>query len=57
VHPDPARRKTVEETKRAFTDMFYMNEKVEMYDVLVENFNANAFALKTTKLSQSSLRP
>jgi hypothetical protein len=57
VHPDPARRKTVEETKRAFTDMFYMNEKVEMYDVLVENFNANAFALKTTKLSQSSSRP
>ena len=57
VHPDPARRKTVEETKRAFTDMFYMNEKVEMYDVLVENFNANAFAQKTTKLSQSSLRP
>lgn len=57
VHPDPARRKTVEETKRAFTDMFYMNEKVEMYNVLVENFNANAFALKTTKLSQSSLRP
>ena len=57
VHPDPARRKTVEETKRAFTDMFYMHEKVKMYDVLVENFNANAFALKTTKLSQSSLRP
>ena len=57
VHPDPARRKTVEETKRAFTDMFYMNEKVEMYDVLVENFNANAFTQKTTKLSQSLLRP
>ena len=48
VHPDPARRKTVSDTKRAFTDMFYMNKNVETYDNLVENFNVNAFVLQTT---------
>jgi serine/threonine protein kinase len=48
VHPDPARRKTVSDTKRAFTDLFYMNKNVETYDNLVENFNVNAFVLQTT---------
>lgn len=43
VHPDPSRRKTVDDTKRAFTDMFYMNERVEMYDRIVEHFNPDAF--------------
>jgi serine/threonine protein kinase len=43
VHPDPSRRKTVGDTKRAFTDMFYMNERVEMYDRIVEHFNPDAF--------------
>jgi hypothetical protein len=51
VHPDPARRKTVGDTKRAFTDLFYMNERVETYDSLVENFNADAFFQNTTVLS------
>jgi hypothetical protein len=52
VHPDPARRKTVEETKRAFTDMFYMNEKVEMYDNIVQNFNVDTFVKTTRALSR-----
>jgi serine/threonine protein kinase len=51
VHPDPARRKTVGDTKRAFTDLFYMNERVDAYDHLVENFNANEFFQTTTVLS------
>ena len=57
MHPDPARRKTVGDTKRAFTDLFYMNEKVETYDSLVENFNADFFAQTTVALSRDSLRP
>ena len=51
VHPDPARRKTVDDTKRAFTDLFYMNEHVDMYDSLVENFNATGFVQNTIALS------
>jgi len=43
VHPDPDRRKSVGDTKRAFTDMFYMKERVEMYDHIVEQFNPGAF--------------
>lgn len=43
VHPDPERRKTVSDSKRVFTDMFYMNERVEMYDRIVEHFNPDAF--------------
>ena len=43
VHPDPDRRKSVGDTKRAFTDMFYMKERVEMYDRIVEQFNPGAF--------------
>ena len=43
VHPDPERRKSVGDTKRVFTDMFYMNERVEMYDRIVEHFNPDAF--------------
>ena len=51
VHPDPARRKTVGDTKRAFTDLFYMNKKVDTYDSLVENFNARAFAVAQTTVA------
>lgn len=43
VHPDPTRRKSVGDTKRAFTDMFYMKERVEMFDRIVEQFNPDAF--------------
>ena len=43
VHPDPDRRKTAADTKRAFTDLFYMKERVEMYDNIVERFNLDAF--------------
>jgi len=43
VHPDPARRKTVGDTKRGFTDLFYMNKNVDTYDNIVQNFNANTF--------------
>jgi hypothetical protein len=58
VHPDPARRKTVDDTKRAFTDLFYMNEHVDMYDSLVENFNATGFVQNTIALSSvGSSRP
>jgi hypothetical protein len=48
VHPDPDRRKPVGDTKRAFTDMFYMNERVEMYDNIVERFNLYAFQQSST---------
>jgi hypothetical protein len=51
VHPDPARRKTVGDTKRLFTDLFYMNQNVDVYDNIVQNFNADAFAV----LSQKSI--
>jgi hypothetical protein len=51
VHPDPARRKTVDDTKRAFNELFFMNEQVETYDSLVENFNADGFVQHTTALS------
>lgn len=51
VHPDPARRKTVDDTKRLFTDLFYMNMNVDTYDNIVQNFNADAF----TVLSQKSI--
>jgi hypothetical protein len=43
VHPDPSRRKSVGDTKRLFTDMFYMKELFEMYDRIVEQFNPDAF--------------
>ena len=51
VHPDPARRNPIHDTKRAFTDLFYMNKKVETYDSIVENFNARAFAVAQTTVS------
>ena len=54
VHPDPARRKTVGDTKSAFTDLFYMNETVDTYDSLVQNFNINFFAQTTVVLSRDS---
>jgi hypothetical protein len=57
VHPDPARRKTVGETKRAFTDLFYMNKNVETYDSLVETFNARGFAFAQTTVALSNARP
>ncbi len=57
VHPDPARRKTVGDTKRTFTDMFYMNETVGTYDSLLQNFNAREFAFKQTTIALSNSRP
>jgi hypothetical protein len=57
VHPDPARRKTVGDTKRTFTDMFYMNETVDTYDSLLQNFNAREFAFKQTTIALSNSRP
>ena len=57
VHPDPARRKTVSDTKRVFTDMFYMNERVEMYDNIVEHFNTDAFIQQTTLIKSMSRPP
>ena len=48
VHPDPARRKSPADTKRAFADLFYMNERVEMYDAIVEHFNMDAFIQHST---------
>jgi hypothetical protein len=45
VHPDPDRRKTAGDTKRAFTDLFYMNERVEMYDNIVAHFNPDALLM------------
>jgi len=54
VHPDPARRKTVVDTIRAFTDLFYMNETVETYDSLVKNFNTDFFTQTTVVLSRDS---
>jgi hypothetical protein len=48
VHPDPARRKTVGDTKRAFTDLFFMNERVETYDSLVQNFSTDRFVQTRT---------
>lgn len=48
VHPDPDRRKTAADTKRAFTDLFYMKERVEMYDNIVERFNLDAFKHTST---------
>ena len=57
VHPDPARRKTVGETKRAFTDLFYMNKNVKTYDSLVETFNARGFAFAQTTVALSNARP
>ncbi len=49
VHPDPERRKTVGDTKRAFTELFFMNERVDTYDSLVENFNADVFAFTVSE--------
>jgi serine/threonine protein kinase len=43
VHPDPARRTSVDDTKRTFTDLFYMKELFEMYDRIVDQFNPDAF--------------
>ena len=54
VHPDPARRKTVADTKSAFADLFYMNETVETYDSLVQNLNIDFFAQTTIALSRNS---
>ena len=57
VHPDPDRRKSVGDTKRTFTDMFYMNERVEMYDNIVEHFNTDAFIQQTIILKSMSRPP
>ena len=54
IHPDPERRKTVGDTKSTFMNLFYMNEKVETYDRLVENFNSDFFAQTTIALSRDS---
>ena len=51
VHPDPAKRETVSHTKRAFADLFFMNEQVDAYDSLVANFNTDVFVQNTTALS------
>ena len=58
VHPDPDRRKSASDTKRAFTDIFYMDERVEMYNTIVEHFNANAFktVIKNHSVSSKSSR-
>jgi len=53
VHPDPARRKTVGDTKRVFTDLFYMNKNVDTYDNIVQNFSIDAF-VKTSRARNSS---
>jgi tRNA A-37 threonylcarbamoyl transferase component Bud32 len=57
VHPDPARRKTVNDTKRTFTDLFYMNKKVETYDSIVETFNTRAFAFAQSTVKNVPLIP
>ena len=57
VHPDPERRKTVGDTKRTFTELFFMNERVDTYDSLVEIFNADMFAQNTVALSRNLVRP
>ena len=57
VHPDPARRKTVGDTKRTFTDLFYMNETVDTYDSLLQNFDAREFAFKQTTIALSNSHP
>ena len=49
VHTDPDRRKPVGDTKRAFTDLFYMNARVEMYDNIVEHFNPDALLTLTAQ--------
>jgi serine/threonine protein kinase len=54
VHPDPARRKTVGETKRVFTDLFYMNKNVDTYDNIVQNFSIDAFVKTVRTLSRNS---
>lgn len=54
VHPDPERRKTVGETKRLFTDLFYMNKNVDTYDTLVQNFNVDVFVKTVETASQLS---
>jgi serine/threonine protein kinase len=54
VHPDPERRKTVGETKRLFTDLFYMNKNVDTYDTLVQNFNVDMFVKTVETASQLS---
>ncbi len=54
VHPDPARRKTVGETKRVFTDLFYMNKNVDTYDNIVQNFSIDAFIKTVRTLSRAS---
>ena len=57
VHPDPERRKTASDTKRAFTDIFYMNETVDTYDSLLQNFDAREFVFKQTTIALSNSRP
>ena len=54
VHPDPARRKTVGDTKRVFTDLFYMNKNVDTYDNIVQNFSIDAFVKTISTLSRTS---
>jgi serine/threonine protein kinase len=50
VHPDPARRTSVDDTKRTFTDLFYMKELFEMYDRIVEQFNPGAFIQRVSQI-------
>ena len=57
VHPDPARRKTVGDTKRTFTEMFYTHETVDTYDSLLQNFNAREFAFKQSTIALSKSHP
>ena len=55
VHPDPARRKTVGDTKRVFTDLFYMNKNVDTYDNIVQNFSIDAFVKTVRTLCRNSI--
>jgi hypothetical protein len=58
VHPDPARRKPVGDTKRVFTDLFYMNKNVDTYDNIVQNFSIDTFVKTVRTLSRhSSMAP
>ena len=54
VHPDPTRRRTVGDTKRVFTDLFYMNKNVDTYDNIVQNFSIDAFVKTVRTLSRNS---
>ena len=55
ISPDPKKRKSVPNTLKTYTDLFYVDEKIANYDLLIENFDKEIFT-KKAKAGEAKLK-